>query len=145
MNEPRAARQWLDARLRALPALTAIVGDRIFASRAKKGTLFPLVIYNVQAGGNTSAAGGRGRILSEPLILVKAVTNEESYAQAGNIADIIDGTLTADDADGQVTFNGVTYRVTVALQESPLEMDEHDGDATYRHCGGVYRFVVYKL
>lgn len=125
------------AKLRGDAALTAALSGgtaSIYEARATQGADPPYVVYNKQAGAPRYTMGGSA--WESQVYLVKVVTKENSTAQAGSIAERINGVLT----DGALTMTGRTQ--LYLRRESDVEYPEVTDGIRFNHSGALYRVIT---
>jgi hypothetical protein len=147
MDEIFACDKFIYAQLSGDDALTALVEDRIFRSRAPRSDAgnpasVPYVIFEFTSGRDTSPMGrGAPRIASQPEYLVKAVTSEESsFSVAAEIADAIDEVMQI--AEGTVEYGGKAFVVRSQGRSSPVSYPEDSDGIEYQHQGGLYTLWI---
>lgn len=143
MNETRAAQAWINARLGAAAAVTALVSTRIYDSLAPQGAALPYIIASYQSGQVTTTVGGQSRIVAQPVFLIKGVAEGGSFVTADQIAAALDDALLGA-AGTTVTLDGVAYRVDSAVQVVPIRYVELLDGRRINHSGGLYRLFVYR-
>lgn len=114
------------------PALSALVGNKVFFQVAPSGTAYPMVVFHKQSGTTdrfTSLA-----VAGNELWTVKGIAT--SAAKAEEIAEAIDAALdtTTLTVDGKQT--------APVLRTSDVSYAEVDGDNLYRHQGATYRIRI---
>ncbi len=142
-NDAQALERHLVTRLKADPAVAALVGTRVFVGLAPGGTAFPLVLLNLNTGRVRSVAGGGGRTHSTVTYAVQAVVQEGSYADADAVLQAVDAVLTADTFGGTVTLGGVTHHVGPGTAVSLVRQVGAQDGRQLRYAGALYRFFVY--
>lgn len=129
--ETTAAERWLYETLAGDAELTALVSDRIFGYIAPIEAVFPLVVFQVQAGADVRGVGPT-RIMSALTMVVRGVDRGQSFVGLEAIADRIDALL-----QGR---SGVGVLGCVRLE--PLALAEVVDGIQYRHLGGIYQMYV---
>lgn len=117
---------------------TALGGTKIYADQAPQGTLYPYVILAFLSAPDTMVSGGF-RAYTQPLYLVKAVTETNSWALAGTIVDRIDTVLhraAGTRAAQGIEIQSVTREQIIRYIETPPQ------GSPIRHYGGNYRLFV---
>lgn len=137
-NELFGVDTFLVGKLRADAALTTFVGTRVFTDLAPQGTAFPYVTLLFQSAIDRNAIPADRRIFTQVRYLIKAVTQEDGYAVAKQIADRIDRVLIGQEGDvpGEGIHVGCVYR------EEAVRYVEIDQGRRINHLGGRYRSQV---
>lgn len=141
-----AADRWLFERLRDDAALLALVGGdaldpRIYPDAAPEGTPYPFVVYSLQSARPDRRAIGAGRIMVQPLYLVKAYAEQSHYR--GVLLDLdarIDAALDiGDSAAGPVAGEG--YLIGCRRTEAFRQVEREAG-TEFRARGGFYELWI---
>jgi len=143
-HEISRLRKWVYDSLKADATLTALIGGstapRIYAFQAPEGATLPYVIFQVIGGFDTQALGTT-RVLTQPQVLIKVVSDGPPNASAMTIADRIDAVI------GQASAESSESYVFSAIRQQPVEFVEpkRDSSAYYTHSGGIYRCFVHPV
>lgn len=113
-----------------------LAGLHPHSGTAPTGTTEPYVVIQVQSPGNDLYVVGAYRLWTDPLFLVKAVAQTESWGTLTATADAIDTAL--HDQAGAVS-GGTIFE---CVRERAFSMIENGGGVEYRHLGGFYRVRV---
>lgn len=142
-----AADRWIFERLSASAALVALVGvdetgaARIYPDAAPEGTPYPFVVYALQSPRPDRRAIGAGRIMVQPLYLVKAYAEQSHYR--GVLADLdalVDAALDlGDSAAGPVADEG--YLIGCRRTEAFRQVEREAG-TEFRARGGFYELWI---
>jgi hypothetical protein len=156
MFESIYAEAFLDSLLNGDATLTgasALNGQRAYKNRAPQGTkdnptLYPLVIYNMQAGGDVNT-GNASRIFTRPLFQVRAVgkvigTALQDASRVRTAAHRMDELLKRIQRRS-FTVDGATYFFNVWREDElpPREEPGESADVFYRNYSGLYRVEVF--
>lgn len=138
MNEISRVKRFIHAALVDSLPVTALVGERIFADVQPQPAEWPAVVFGVLSSPDTTANGGT-RVVTRPLVLVRAITEGHGQEMAEQLADAIDDALQA--AVGQVAGYGAY--VAGVVREDAFDMVEESEGKIYRHLGGRYRVAIH--
>lgn len=116
------------------PTITGIIGTRCYADFAPQGTIFPNIIFQLQAATDLNAVSSQ-RVYINSVYVVKAVVETASYGGTiATLAQRIDALLHRQ----QKAISNVGY--IWCRREQPFRLAEvTDGGKQYRHMGGIYR------
>lgn len=139
-----AADRWIFERLVA--AGPVLVGPdpadpRIFPDAAPEGTPYPFTVYSLQSPRPDRRAIGEGRIMVQPLYLVKAYAEQSHYR--GVLLDMdqaIDAALDVGDA-GAGPVAGEGYLIGCRRTEAFRQIEREAG-TEFRARGGFYELWV---
>lgn len=136
-NEADAVVQWLYGVFTGDGTLAALTSTRVFDGVAPQGTQAPWISYSQLTGVDTDSVGGTGRVLSNMLWMITAVTEGSSYEPVRLAAARMDVLIHG--ARNQVVSAGTVHgcRRTQAVRQGFLEQG-----VQYRRLGGIYRFFV---
>lgn len=137
MNEVSRCRRFIYDALTADPDLAALVGTRIYADVAPEPS-WPAVVFGTISPGVDTTANGGTRVLTNPLFLVRGISEGHGQTTLEQIADRIDAALQA--AFGRV---GEDAYVAGIVRESTHDMPEMAEGKLLRHLGGRYRVHVH--
>lgn len=140
-TESIAAKAFIGDILKAYAPLVALVGSRVYDSRAPVEATYPHVIFQYMTGADYSS--GENVFASEPRFTVKGVDRAEDSETAGDIAGHIFDALKTQKVN--VVLGAQTYFVASPVRLMPVDYVEVSGDETYYHVGGIYRFFVERL
>lgn len=138
MEELGAAFAFAYTTLSGDATLQALQGQRVYRAKAPAGATFPATIYQWQGGGDTVNALGGRRLVTNLLLLVKAVDVGSDLTALTAIDARIDALL--NNAKG--TANGY-YQEWV--RQAPFYLPTVDGGVSYEQLGGVYAVVVHAV
>lgn len=151
-DDQEAIAQWLFARLQDDGAITALLGadDAIrcypdLPPQDESGdplTDYPYATFAFITPRVLRASGHRQRILSRQRLVVQVVAQGEDYTGAAALAQLIDGSLTADDAKGEVTLNSVAHYVNVASSGEPFRQADSASGRQFRTVSRIYTVMV---
>jgi hypothetical protein len=146
-NEVMGAFAWVRQQLTADSALTAIVGNRIFADYAPQvdpatqlPVKYPFVLYHLQAVTDSIGAGA-SRIMSSPLLFVKVCGEGGGYSDVQVAADRIDAVLHKALVQS-VTAGAQTFTMLGCCREKPIQYSEYLNGVRYFYSGGMYRIDI---
>lgn len=135
--ETTAIERWLHTVLNGDPALTALVGTRVFCEqiRVAEGTVaYPCVVYQMQTPRDVNGVGVV-RVMGSYTYLVRAIGKEATYVELEPVADRIDALL--QNQHGLLSDG----RTVGCYREQAFQMAEVDNGVVYRHIGGMYRMI----
>jgi hypothetical protein len=114
--------------------LADLVGSRIYEDVASGGTDFPCIVFAFHAGTDVVAEGGRERLLTNGIYLIRGIAPGYGYVQSGvdAVASRIDAVLQATN-DGNVCF---------CERTGPFEQSYTIDGVTYYERGGFYRLRI---
>jgi hypothetical protein len=126
--------QWLYATLSGDGAITAAIGNRIYADVAPLDAAYPFIVYNMKSASDVAGVGAL-RILTQADYTVKVITQGSSYAPIKDLALRIDTLL---HRQSGTTTDGA---VISATRQEPVRYTETDNQSgvQYKHLGGIYR------
>jgi hypothetical protein len=137
--ESAEARKYTIAKLSGSAVLTAACGSKFYSWKAPAGALGPYIVFHPQSPGNDLRAAGRlgaGRILTDPLYLIRAIAQVNDFASLEPLAVEIDHLFEAQ------TGSTSLCRIS-SVRERDFEQLDDDGPAQqWRHLGGLYRFTI---
>lgn len=151
-DDQEAIAQWLFARLQANDDVTELLGEdeaiRCFPDLPPQDetgnplTDYPYLTFSFITAHTLRAAGHRQRILSRQRLVLHVVAAGEDYTAAAALSQLIDGSLTADDAKGEVALNGTTHYVNVAGPGEPFRQADSVSGRQFRTVGRIYEVAV---
>lgn len=117
---------------------TALGGTKIYSEDVPQGTNRPYVVLMFLGGEDTMVSGGY-RAYTQPLYLVKGVTDANNWTLAATIFRRIDEVL--HHASGVVASEGVVIQSITRERETRFVETPLQG-TRIRHYGGQYRLFV---
>lgn len=142
-TEGLAASDWLydtltaDATLQGLLGGPSGIAQRVGEGILPTNTALPLVTYTVGPEGNIVAAVGEIELLAQPLVLVKAIGQGQSYGPLYPIFQRVHALLVA-----QVNRPTPFGLISSVRRTSLVQYPERDNGTEYRHLGGLYAFQI---
>lgn len=132
MIETTRVDEWLYGLLSADLTLTPLIAARAYRGVAPAGTVYPLLVYNLQAGSDVRGVGP-ARVMTSLLYQVKAIGTGNNFTALEPIVDRVDALLQG------VSGSVVGGQILACVRETPVAYTEIDGDQQYSHLGGLYR------
>jgi hypothetical protein len=128
--------EWLMMVLAGDPALSSLVGDRVYVDQAPQEAETPMVVAAFLGGADkvltTSAR------LTHTLYLVRAIAEGSSYDLVSQIADRIEAVMWVPQ---QGTVLG-SVRITSVFREQPHQRRDAENGIPFVYMGGFYRVRV---
>lgn len=145
MNEAQAVSRFLFERLAAAPAVTALVGTRLYEAVGPQSgqEALPCVLWSYSSAEVTAAAGADRRVLMVCRYVIEARAEGGSFAEADAIAAAVDGAL--EGLAGSITWALQSYWVALAQQEQPIRLVEVGSGRRVHRSGGIYRILAHSL
>lgn len=141
INELGLLSQFIVSTLQADPTLQQLISGRVYRNIAPANAGTPYIIFSlVPTTSDITAIGGRKRIATKPLYLIKGVSVGPDDTIADNIADALDNAIVG--AQDLVGASGLI--VQGCYREMPIDYAQEDDGFTFWYRGGHYRFFVDK-
>lgn len=138
MHELGRAQKWIYGKLTGAAAVTAAVGNRVYAEQAPEKTLLPYVIFS-HTGGFDTRGVGTVRIQTNPVFQIKIVCAGAPTDAVRSALDALDDLFQTAVAEPSETlvFSSRREQLVYYVESVPGSADQ------YTHTGGLYRLVIY--
>jgi hypothetical protein len=136
--EPSLIEEWVESICLTTPAITGLVGNRVYQELAPLSANYPFIVHQTQTSSDLYGVGAR-RIWVDAEVIVRGVAQVSSYTPLKPLASAIDAAF-----DGTASSLVDGSVIAVRRIRPYTSVEQYEG-YQIRHLGGVYRVIAQGL